>query len=54
MFFFRISIDDVRTKLSCSSKTKKVEDKIDDQKNEDDFDDYELGKDIKNEKKRKA
>lgn len=53
-FFFRINIDDIRTKLSSSSKIKKVENKIDDQRNEDDFDDYELGKDIKDEKKRKA
>ncbi|KAL4113914.1 hypothetical protein QTP88_017468 [Uroleucon formosanum] len=47
----RISIDDVRSKLSSSnSKNKKNLSKS----NEEDSDDYELGKDLKEEKKRKA
>lgn len=56
IFNFRISADDVRSKLSSNSKNNKVVHKpIDlDQLNEDDSDDYELGKDLRDEKKRKA
>lgn len=53
-FFFRISADDVRSKLSSNSKNNKVVHKPVDQLNEDDFDEYELGKDLRDEKKRKA
>lgn len=45
-------VDDVRLKLSSNSKNKKVVLKPVDQSNEEDSDDYELGKDIKEEKKR--
>lgn len=52
--FIRISVDDVRSKLSSNSKNKKILPKPVDQSHEDDFDEYELGKDLKEEKKRKA
>ncbi|XP_022169625.1 peptidyl-prolyl cis-trans isomerase CWC27 homolog [Myzus persicae] len=50
----KISIDDVRSKLSSNSKNKKSAPKSVEQTNEEDSDDYELGKDLKEEKKRKA
>ncbi|XP_060841979.1 spliceosome-associated protein CWC27 homolog isoform X2 [Rhopalosiphum padi] len=50
----KISIDDVRLKLSSNSKHKKSVPKSVEQSNEEDSDDYELGKDLKEEKKRKA
>ncbi|XP_025207664.1 spliceosome-associated protein CWC27 homolog [Melanaphis sacchari] len=50
----KISIDDVRSKLSSNSKNKKFVPKSVEQSNEEDFDDYELGKDLKEEKKKKA
>lgn len=49
----KISVDDVRLKLSSSSKNKQAAPKPVEQSNED-SDEYELGKDIKDEKKRKA
>lgn len=53
--FIRISIDDVRLKLSTKSKNKKVVSKpVDHQLHEDSSDEYEFGKDLKEEKKRKA
>ncbi|KAF0724164.1 spliceosome-associated protein CWC27 [Aphis craccivora] len=50
----KISIDDVRSKLSSNSKNKKCVPKSVEQSNEEDSDDYELGKDLREEKKRKA
>lgn len=50
----KISIDDVRSKLSSNSKNKKFVPKSVEQSNEEDSDDYELGKDLREEKKRKA
>lgn len=53
--FLRISVDDVRAKLSSNSKTKIVTKKLVDKTNEsDDLDDFELGNDINDEKNRKA
>lgn len=54
MIWFRINVNDVRSKLSSNNKNKKVPHKQVEQPNDDDSDDYELGKDIKEEKKRKA
>lgn len=51
---FRISIDDVRSKLSSNSKNKKYVPKSVEQLNEEDSDDYELGKDLREEKNKKA
>lgn len=53
-FLLRISVDDVRSKLSSNSKNKKCVPKSVEQSNEEDSDDYELGKDLREEKKRKA
>jgi len=50
----KINVDDVRSKLSSNNKNKKVEHKSVDQTNDDGFDEYELGKDIKEEKKKKT
>ncbi|CAH1710770.1 spliceosome-associated protein CWC27 homolog isoform X1 [Aphis gossypii] len=50
----KISVDDVRSKLSSNSKNKKCVPKSVEQSNEEDSDDYELGKDLREEKKRKA
>lgn len=54
LFLFRISIDDVRSKLSSNSKNKKSAPKTIEKPNEEDSDDYELGKDLKDERKKKA
>ncbi|KAL5234938.1 hypothetical protein ACI65C_002348 [Semiaphis heraclei] len=50
----KISIDDVRSKLSSNSKNKKSAPKTIEKPNEEDSDDYELGKDLKDERKKKA
>jgi hypothetical protein len=47
-------VDDVRSKLSSNGKNKNVTSKPIHQSNEDDSDDYELGKDLKEDKKRKT
>lgn len=47
-------MDDVRSKLSSNGKKKNITSKPIHQLNEDDSDDYELGKDLKEEKKRKT
>lgn len=53
LIFCRISVEDVRLKLSSSNKSKQSAPKPVEQSSED-SDEYELGKDIKDEKKRKA
>lgn len=53
LIFCRISVEDVRLKLSSSNKSKQGVPKPVEQSNED-SDEYELGQDIKNEKKRKV
>uniref|UniRef100_A0A2S2QGH4 Spliceosome-associated protein CWC27 homolog n=1 Tax=Sipha flava TaxID=143950 RepID=A0A2S2QGH4_9HEMI len=50
----KINVDDVRSKLSSNGKNKNVTSKPIHQSNEDDSDDYELGKDLKEDKKRKT
>lgn len=54
LIFCRISVDDVRLKLSSRSKNKQGVPKPSIEQSNEDSDEYELGKDIKDEKKRKA
>lgn len=53
-FIFRISVDDVRAKLSSNNKKKNITAKPINKSNEEDSDDYEFGKEIKDEKKKKV
>lgn len=50
---YRINVNDVRLKLSSHSKNKRIASKSVDQLNKEDSDEYELGQDMKEEKKRK-